>query len=222
MVRGLSKYAAGRKWPDLSRDAIFRHYRFHVPDDLKAAHKLEILQPSDAVRNLREAEFQDELHSLTQEESIGLLSHLQRIRASLYLLFDEAVKHGDSYSAARLSGQLHANLRLAAEKTGELERHSQQTINNLQISPDYLGLRSALITALRPYPDAGRAVADVFREIENSSTQPPTGQTSVEYRDVGAAQSESSAGVVAVHRGRPRKIGDASKGADLDFELGLK
>jgi hypothetical protein len=181
MARGLSKRAAGRQWPDLHSDAIYRHYRLHVPDHIKAAHKIEILKPSESVRSLSEAELQEEITALTQEESVGLLSHLQRIRAALYLAFDNAAQHNDVFALSRLSGQLHANLRLVAEKTGELERHSQQTINNLVVAPDYLNLRTKLIAALRPFPDAARAVAEVFREVEGAKAQTQT-EAAIEYR----------------------------------------
>jgi len=147
------------------------------------------LKPSAEVRNLSEAEIQQELNALAQEESVGLLSHLQRIRASLYLAFDIAAQHGDEIALARLSGQLHANLRLAAEKTGELEKHTQTQINNLVVAPDYLNLRTRLIAALRNFPEARQAVAEVFREMEapvqapaaQPVTQPPA-PTRIEHR----------------------------------------
>jgi hypothetical protein len=56
------------------------------------------------------------------------------------------------------------------------------TTTSLLISPDYLKLRSTLVTALRPFPDAGRAVgaalhlleADAAADISSRATKPRT------------------------------------------------
>jgi hypothetical protein len=66
-------------------------------------------------------------------------------------------------------------LELSAQKTGELTKHQTTTINNLVMAADYLRLRSELIAALRPFPDAQRAVIAVFRGIEDGlpAQQPP-------------------------------------------------
>jgi hypothetical protein len=208
MIRGLSKRAAGRQWPDLTVDKIYDHYRKHVPEHIKAAHKIEILKPSEAVRNLSEAEVQQELSILTQEESVGLLSHLQRIRASLYVAFDNAAQHNDVFALSRLSAQLHTNLQLAATKTGELQKHQNQTINNLTIAPDYLRLRTNLITALRPFPEAARAVAEIFRQIEEAAQ--PVGPPSIEYRPLDGARAGWPNGEVTGARAGYRANGETT------------
>ena len=40
------------------------------------------------------------------------------------------------------------------------------TSTSILISSDYLALRSAIITALKPYPDAARAVGAALAELE--------------------------------------------------------
>jgi hypothetical protein len=160
IARGASRRAVAKHFSDLSADAIYRHWNKHVPDHVKAAHKIEVLKPGA------------ELNKLVEEESIGLLNHLQRIRGVLYVAFDAAAEVGDGHGLATIASQLHQNLRLAAQKTGELQQHSQTQINNLILAPDYLNLRARLIAALRPFPEAARAVAEAFRSIEGGSAAP--------------------------------------------------
>ena len=160
MAHGASRRAAAKRWPELKGDAIYRHWRLHVSDRVKQVHTLKILRPG-ADPNA--------LDAFAEQESIGLLGHLERIRSALYTAFDAKSSTNDAFGLARVAAQLHANLRLTAEKTGELERHSHTQINNLVLAPDYLGLRAKLIEVLRQYPDAALAVAEVFREIEGKA-----------------------------------------------------
>lgn len=161
IARGASRRSVAKRFPDLSQDSIYRHWNRHVPEHLRAAHKIEALKPGA------------DLEKLVEEENIGLLSHLQRIRASLYHAFDNAAAVGDGHNLAMIASQLHHNLRLAAQKTGELQQHSQTQINNLILAPDYLNLRARLIATLRPFPEAAQAVADAFRAIEEVGSPSP-------------------------------------------------
>jgi hypothetical protein len=161
IARGASRRAVAKRFPDLSADSIYRHWNKHVPEHVKAAQKVEVLKPGA------------ELEKLVEQESIGLLNHLQRIRSALYVAFDAAAEAGDRHGLSQVASQLHHNLRLAAQKTGELQQHSQTQINNLILAPDYLNLRARLIATLRPYPEVARAVAEAFREIESGA--PPQG-----------------------------------------------
>ncbi len=168
MARGGSRDRAAERFPDLGSDAIGRHWKLHVPDHVKAAAKIEILKPGA------------ELEQIVNQESIGLLAHLQRIRSVLYKAFDKAAERGDAHEISALSAQLHSNLKISAQKTGELQQHSATTINNLVLSPDYLNLRAALISVLRPHPAAARAVADAFRQVESGHDVVPGAREALE------------------------------------------
>lgn len=163
IARGASRRAAAKRF-GLSGDAIYRHWNKHVPEHVKAAQKVQALKPGA------------DLDKLVEEENIGLLTHLQRIRGALYDAFDAAANVGDRHGLATIASQLHHNLRLAAQKTGELQQHAQTQINNLILAPDYLNLRARLIAVLRPYPEAARAVAEAFRSIEEAGS--PSAQKS--------------------------------------------
>jgi hypothetical protein len=158
IARGASRRATARHFGDAPglADAIFRHWKLHVADHVKALRKIEVLKPGEA-----------DLDKLVTDEAIGLLGHLQRLRGPLFALFDNCVKAGDAHNAAAVSSQLHKNLQLLALRTGELDAHRGPTINNtILLCPEYPELQKLLLTALRPFPEAARAVADALQAVE--------------------------------------------------------
>jgi hypothetical protein len=161
LARGASKRHVGDKF-GLSHDAVWRHWRNqHVPEHVRAGLAIKALKPGA------------ELEKLVTDESIGLLENLQRIRATLYGQFDAAADVGDRQSVAMLAARLHENLSIAARSTGELQKRMPGSVVNILMAPAYLDLRSALLRALRPYPDASRAVAEAFRRIEAPVVEGP-------------------------------------------------
>ena len=155
-ARGASRHAVGLKF-GVSPNSVVRHWKSHVPQHVKAAARTHALKPGI------------ELEKLVLDESVGLLEHLQRIRATLYDRFDACAEAGDSAAVASLAAQLHQNLRIAAQKTGELQEHAKTNITNIVLSADYLQLRAMLLSALRTYPEAAQAVTTAFRQIEDRS-----------------------------------------------------
>src|SRR5208282_1730643 len=160
LSRGESQHAVARHFNLPNYGALGNHWRKHVDENMKIAKKIEVLKPGA------------DLETLCEEENVGLLAHLQRIRSVLYPMFDNAAKIGDAHKVAALSSQLHLNLRLSALKTGELAQHRSQTINNLFVSQDYVILRARLMAVLRSFPEAAQAVADAFRQMENVAEPP--------------------------------------------------
>lgn len=152
-ARGASFVKLGEMF-GLSPSAVRRHWTRHVSAATKAA-ELTGLPANDVT-----------IEKLIDEENIGLLQHLQRIRAGLYSLFDAAVEVGDGASAAPLAGKLHENLRLAAQKTGELEQTARTSITNFVVSQPYIELRGDLLTILHHHPEAKAAVLAAFAKAE--------------------------------------------------------
>jgi hypothetical protein len=159
LARGVSAAALGRRFK-LSPDSIKRHQR-HIPPALMRELQARSLLPAR------------ELESLRIEESTSLLEHLVHQRARLYRLVDSCEELGDVRSAFVGHARITANL----EQTGkllDLFAAAATTIHqNLVISPDYLQLRQALLTALKPYPEARAAVVAVLRELEDVQPEPP-------------------------------------------------
>jgi hypothetical protein len=62
-----------------------------------------------------------------------------------------------------------ANLTLVAKLLGQLVQVHDVRHTNLLVSPDYLKLRSTLIAALKPFPDAARAVGAALHRLESDA-----------------------------------------------------
>jgi hypothetical protein len=153
MMAGLGKRAVGKKF-GVSEDSVFRHCHSHMSEAAKAAKKAEILRPGAELKNL------------VINESRGLLESLQVIRAGLFRQFDLAIEIDDRSGAASMARELHRNLELMAKATGELLASPQASVTNIVLTPDYIELRGQLLGVLRRFPEAARAVAEVFRGSE--------------------------------------------------------
>ena len=138
----------------LSKDAIGRHRRNHMPPALLAS--LQAYGKPTAV----------DLDKLKETESEGLLQHIASQRGRLWSGIEVCEEMEDWNASARFHGQLTANLNLTAKILGEIETGNRLTINQLVVSSEYLTLRSALVRALSPYPEARRAVSEVLRQLE--------------------------------------------------------
>lgn len=153
MATGVSTKRVGERF-GVHWAAVHRHWHHHTPPSVRAARAANALRPGV------------ELDKLINDESAGLLEHLQNVRGKLYLLFDTAVEVGDRNAAALLSGRLHENLTIVARLTGELMKHATPTVTNVLVNPDVLQLMHAVRAAVAPFPEARQAVVAALAEIE--------------------------------------------------------
>lgn len=164
MAAGASKRSIGERFT-VSPDAAWRHWTHHVSPHMKAALVTKSLKPGV------------ELAALVEQEGQGLLDHLGNIRGKLYTVFDAAIEAGDRNAATNLGRELRENLTLVAKLHGRLAQHAQTNVQNIIVSPGYLDLRSSLLRALAPFPEAARAVSAALRNaetvIEPETMQPP-------------------------------------------------
>jgi hypothetical protein len=143
----------------VSTDALFRHARNHLSPQVKAA----ILggDKRSAV----------DLEALQISESEGLLSQLVVQRARLQQHSDLALELGDIKAAVAVENAITTNLTLVAKLLGQLVQHHEVRRTSILISADYLQLRSALLKALRPYPEAARAVGHALHALESAAAE---------------------------------------------------
>jgi hypothetical protein len=143
----------------LSRDAIHRHAKSHLSPVQRAsilAHKKPQAIDLDALR---------------VSESEGLLSALVGQRARLQGHAEAAADQGDARAAVSAEGAITANLTLVAKLLGQLAVQHNVTHTSILISADYLALRAALVDALRPFPEAARAVGAALVRLEASAAE---------------------------------------------------
>lgn len=118
---------------NVSKDAVLRHHDEHLPETLtKAKAAEEVGQAED------------------------LLQQVRALRSKSMSLLLAAEKAGDLRTALAGVREARACLELLAEMSQAIDR--RPTLN-LLIAPEWLAMRSTLLDALRPYPEARSAVA---------------------------------------------------------------
>jgi hypothetical protein len=155
---GVPMKQIGRRY-GYSVDAISR-YRDRMPQQLKAAIVAAALKPKEG-----------DLDKLRVDESEGILGNLAHQRARLLVCQDEAMEQGAVGPVVQLSNVIHRNIELTGKYLGLFAQHHVSSQVNIMISEDYLRLRQALTMALRPFPEARRAVAAELHRIEGQIAQ---------------------------------------------------
>src|SRR4051812_45843640 len=113
--------------------AVIRHHDDHLPETLtKAKAAEEVGQAED------------------------LLQQVRALRSKAMALLLKAEQTGDIRTALAGIREARACLELLAEMSQAIDR--RPTLN-LLIAPEWLAMRSTLLDALRPYPEARSAVA---------------------------------------------------------------
>lgn len=138
----------------ITMDGISRHKNNHMPPQLIAALML------------RGRASATDLEHLKITESEGILQHLVALRGRFYRLLDQAEDLGDFSSAARAGQQLLKNVELTAKLLGELQTGGTSITQNVLVMPEYHGLRVALLSALKPFPEARLAVVRALESFE--------------------------------------------------------
>jgi hypothetical protein len=127
----------------LGEAAVRRHKAEHLPLQLIQAREAQEVADADS-----------------------LLAHLRSLNRETLSIPDQAKQSGDLRIALMAIGQARGNLELLAKLAGELQ---QEGTVNLVISPEYLQVRTRLIAALAPYPDARLAVVAALQLSEAES-----------------------------------------------------
>jgi hypothetical protein len=154
LARGVSIRALSRRYK-LHEDALSRHRANHLPPQLRASLITGPDMPFD-------------LDKLRETESQSLLANLVALRGRLFSILDVAEEGGDGNMLSRIAGQLHNNLEITGKLLGDLAS-GHTSVTNVLIQPQYVELRVSLVAALRPFPEAARAVAAVLHQVETKA-----------------------------------------------------
>ena len=125
----------------LSKDALARHKESHIPTELLKSNDIQEIAKADV-----------------------LLVQLEEIREKTLSLLDKAEKAADTrvYGApVAYLREVREQIKLLAELEGRLASQPQITIIN---NPQWIVLRTQIIGALEPYPEAREAVIHAIRE----------------------------------------------------------
>ena len=125
----------------LSKDALARHKESHIPKELLKSNDIQEIAKADA-----------------------LLAQLGEVREKTLSLLDKAEKAADTrvYGApVAYLREVREQIKLLAELEGRLASQPQITIVS---SPQWIELRTLIITALEPYPEAREAVVHAIHK----------------------------------------------------------
>jgi hypothetical protein len=162
----------------------------HLPPQLRAAILGASLRPGV-----------DDLEKLKADEAAGLLGNLAHQRARLLLLQDRAMEVEAFDATVKLSNTIHRNLQLVGHYLGLFANISVSQNVNILLTEDYLRLRHALTTALQPYPEARKAVAEAIQRVEAETAQKLLAQ---------AGKMPSPPTIDHEPFGKPRKAGNGA------------
>lgn len=153
-----------------SEYALSRHLKKHLIVDLAAAKQSKELAQRKAIEEAQAAELEKAKSEaeVAEKESMAArlatatnyLDKLQEIQKTAAGLLDKAMKAEDLRSSASFLKELREELRLWAELEGKLAAQPQVTIIN---HPEWLELRTLILTALDPFPQAKEAIVNAIR-----------------------------------------------------------
>jgi hypothetical protein len=151
----------------LSRDSIHRHWRDHVPVEIKASYLCGPAQLAD-------------LASTAAAEGASVLDHFRVVRTMLMSQLAAMTEAGDARGAAIVAAQLVSVLEKIGKVTGEIATIAQGTINvtnNVAVinSPAFAKVQAAILRALAPHALARADVVAALRELDEAAepTQMP-------------------------------------------------
>jgi DNA-binding transcriptional ArsR family regulator len=128
---------------DVSAPALSRHLNDHLAEYVQQA-----------------------LATYGEEKGIGVLDKLSSIVERLEGFLDKAENAEDGLGFRATAAELRKQLELIAKLQGELAQEGATT-NYVFVSP---AATEAIVSALRPYPEAGYAISDVLKEPETDGS----------------------------------------------------
>ncbi len=149
------------KYPELGRDAVYRHMANHVDAETKAAMVADVPLSELAERAVKEGG--------------SLLDHFSVVRLTVMAALQRAAAVNDYSGTAALAKRATEINREIGRLSGELLNSTpiaNFTQNNIIMGgPIMARLESMLIDRLAPFPDALRAVLDGLADLDG--TRPP-------------------------------------------------
>src|SRR5215203_2994195 len=125
-------YRSVAKQYALSESAVYRHKTEHLPVHLLKAREVEEVAQAD-----------------------DLLEQVSNLQAHALGILERAEKSGDLRTALAAISQARGNLELLGKLAGELD---ERPVVNVNVSAEWLELRTVIVGALEPYSEARGAV----------------------------------------------------------------
>jgi len=124
----------------VSKSALERHKADHLPTHLAKARAAEEAAQAD-----------------------DLLSQVRSLQARTLAILEAAEASGENRTALAAIAEARRNLELLGKLAGELD---ERPVVNVLVSAEWVAIRTVLLEALSPYPQASTAVAGRLMELE--------------------------------------------------------
>jgi len=137
-------YRSVAKRFELSESAVYRHKTEHLPAHLSKARAANEVAQAD-----------------------NLLDQVRNLQGHVLDILERAEKTGDlrtALAAISQASQARGNLELLGKLAGELD---ERPVVNLNLSPEWLELRTVIVGALEPHPAAHRAILRALESVGN-------------------------------------------------------
>jgi transposase-like protein len=125
----------------LSESAVYRHKSEHLPAHLLQAKEVEAVARAD-----------------------DLLEQVRNLQTRALDILERAEKTGDLRTALAAISQARGNLELLGKLAGELD---ERPVVNLNVSPEWMELRTLIVGALDAHPQARGAVLSALEGASN-------------------------------------------------------
>jgi transposase-like protein len=141
LVTGIPYRSVAKRF-GLSESAVYRHKTEHLP-----AHLLKAREVEEAAR------------------ADDLLDQVRHLQTHALDILERAEKAGDLRTALAAISQARGNLELLGKLAGELD---ERPVMNLNVSSEWLELRTVIVGALEPHPAAQRAILRALESVGNA------------------------------------------------------
>jgi hypothetical protein len=165
--------------------------RYGVSIDAACRHRQKLRREQPEVfRALAAADWKvtpEELEKLRVETSDGYLKMLRSQVAKLIAAQDRLLEDGVDAQAASIAGQVARHLELVGKAIGQIGAASSITVTNnnaIVLNSGFWELRTKLIKALAPYPEARGAVLEALREAAFDDGQEQVPPPMIEARPI--------------------------------------
>jgi hypothetical protein len=134
LVEGVSAAEISGRYRTVGERAVRRHRSNHLPAKLVMAQAAEEVAAADT-----------------------LLDQVKSLQGRAYAILDRAEEAGELRTALSAIREARGNLELLAKLLGDLD---ERPVTNVLVSAEWVTVRTAMMEALSPYPQARLAVAE--------------------------------------------------------------
>jgi hypothetical protein len=139
LVEGVSAAEISGRYRTVGERAVRRHRSNHLPAKLVMAQAAEEVAAADT-----------------------LLDQVKSLQGRAYAILDRAEEAGELRTALSAIREARGNLELLAKLLGDLD---ERPVTNVLVSAEWVTVRTAMMEALSPYPQARLAVAERLSEL---------------------------------------------------------